>query len=297
MIDRKGEGAPDPEYVGYCHPPKSGQFVKGRSGNLRGRPRRPKTAAAGIPGGSEFDAMFVEEMKRQVTVREGDNIEKTSLERAATRAIGLKAAKGDVKAYKAVIDKRTAIDKRKQAEWEELLRMVLDYKREATEELMRRKMARVTGPDIIPHPDDIEIDPQRRIISNGPMTLEQKMAQDLMVTTWPQLDRKLATSRLFVMKDPKYLRQYHRMKKQMDIVYDLVAKRACKTNSWEEATLEERKEYLRKHSWPEVSKGLPRELARSEYCFLATFRLWLNVEPTKEQERAFLIEARKAFAA
>ncbi len=297
MTDEKGKSAPDPDYVGYCHPPKSGQFVKGRSGNPCGRPRRPKAAAVGIPGGSEFDAMFVEEMKRPVAVREGDNVEKTSLERAATRAIGLKAAKGDVKAYKAMIDKRTAIDKHRLAEREELLGMVLDYMREAREELMRRKMARVSGSDIIPHPDDIDIDPRGAVICNGPWTFEQKMAQDLMVTTWPERERELRKSPRFGAKDCKYLREYHRMIKQMDTVYDLVAKRACKTDSWEEATLEERKEYLRKHFWPEMSKGLPRELARSEYCFLATFRFCLNVEPTKEQERAFVIDARKAFAA
>ena len=118
-----------------------------------------------------------------------------------------------------------------------------------------------------------------------------------MATIWPERDRELRKSRLFVMKDPKYLRGYNRIKKYMNTVYDLVEKRASKTNSWEEATLEERKEYLRKHLWPAMSKGRPRELARSEYSFLATFRFCLNVEPTKEQERDFLIEARKAFAA
>jgi hypothetical protein len=65
MTDRKGKGSGGGEYVGYRNPPKSGQFVKGRSGNPRGRPRRPKTAAAGVFGESKFDAMILEEMDRQ----------------------------------------------------------------------------------------------------------------------------------------------------------------------------------------------------------------------------------------
>jgi hypothetical protein len=296
MTDRKEKGSGDREFVGYCNPPKSGQFVKGRSGNPRGRPRRPKAAALGTFGDSEFDAMFLEEMKRQVTVREGESLEKTSLERAATRAIGLKAAKGDVKAYKAVIDKRGAIDNRREAQWEELLKMVFEYKNEATLELMRQKRERRLEPEIIPHPDDIDIDFGRRVINfNGPMTRDQKMAQDLMVTTWPALDRDWRKSPLLVAKDRRHLRQYHKANKQMETLFRLIERRASRVNSWERATLEERKDYLRRNFWPTMSENLPPELARSELCFVSTFRRWLGIELTKEEDRALIREVREAF--
>jgi Family of unknown function (DUF5681) len=68
MTDRKGTGSGGGDYVGYRNPPKSGQFVKGRSGNPRGRPRRPKTP--GVCGNSEFDAIILEEMGRLVSIRE-----------------------------------------------------------------------------------------------------------------------------------------------------------------------------------------------------------------------------------
>ena len=110
MTDPEREDSGGDEYVGYGRPPKSGQFVKGRSGNPRGRPRRLKAATAGMFSDSDFDRMFLEEMKRQVTVREGDKVEKTTIECAAVRAIALKAAKGDARAYRAVADKRVAID-------------------------------------------------------------------------------------------------------------------------------------------------------------------------------------------
>jgi hypothetical protein len=89
-------------------------------------------------GGNEFDTMVLEEMGRLVSIREGETIEKTSLMRAATRAIGLKAAKGDVKAYTAVSAKFAAVENRRRAQQEELLRAVTEYKQRATQELTPR---------------------------------------------------------------------------------------------------------------------------------------------------------------
>jgi hypothetical protein len=105
---------------------------------LAAAPRRPKTVAVSVFGGNEFDTMVLEEMGRLVSIREGETIEKTSLMRAATRAIGLKAAKGDVKAYTAVSAKFAAVENRRRAQQEELLRAVTEYKQRATQELTPR---------------------------------------------------------------------------------------------------------------------------------------------------------------
>jgi hypothetical protein len=102
--------------------------------------------------------MLLEEWDRQVAVREGETVERMSVMRAAARAIALKAAKGDVKAYTALTAKRDAIEDRRRAQQEETLQAVLEYRAEAALELMRRKRERASGPEIIPHPDDIEID-------------------------------------------------------------------------------------------------------------------------------------------
>ncbi len=63
-----------------------------------------------------------------------------------------------------------AIEKRRRAELEEMLRTVSEYKEQATIELMRRKRERRSGPEIIPHPDDIDVDPVGAVVFNGPIT-------------------------------------------------------------------------------------------------------------------------------
>ena len=139
--------------------------------------------------------------------------------RAAVRAIALKAAKGDVKAYSALAAKRDAIEDRRRAHQDETLQAVLEYMDEATLELMRRKQEGVSGPEIIPHPADIDIDPKTgSIVFHGPLTADQKMAQDLMVSTWPAIEQEFRNSPLFEAKDPSFLRMYAKRKMHFDTV-------------------------------------------------------------------------------
>ena len=81
--------------VGYKKPPQNTQFRPGQSGNPKGRPKK-------VPTISE---VFSKELRSRVliTMRDGKRI-KTSLLRAIVKQFTNKAAKGDYKAAKLVLE-------------------------------------------------------------------------------------------------------------------------------------------------------------------------------------------------
>jgi hypothetical protein len=88
----------------------------------------------------------------------------------------------------------------------------------------------------------------------------------------------------------------YRRREKFGTVVRLVMKRASKTNSWDLATVEERMDYLRRCHWPTISRDFPPEFVQSEYCFKSIFRPWLGIEPTEEEEQAFLRKPVCSFA-
>lgn len=79
--------------VGYKKPPLHSRFVKGRSGNPRGRPKKSILAMMEI---------FDEEMERKITITEGDKTSRITRERAVYRQLINMALKGDVRATKMI---------------------------------------------------------------------------------------------------------------------------------------------------------------------------------------------------
>lgn len=85
----------DDDYeVGYGHPPKSGQFKPGQSGNPRGRPRGIKNLATDLE----------EELLNKVLVTEGGAQQETTKQRAMLKTLFAKSLTGDVPATKVLID-------------------------------------------------------------------------------------------------------------------------------------------------------------------------------------------------
>ena len=79
--------------VGYGKPPKHTRFVKGKSGNPRGRPRKPKPQPPRLSD-ALFDEYFEKEAYRSVALRENGQPIELPAAQAVLRALTTDAIKG-----------------------------------------------------------------------------------------------------------------------------------------------------------------------------------------------------------
>lgn len=87
--DAPGSTSSGKDYeVGYGRPPKVAQFKPGQSGNPKGRKRRHKSVAQ----------QMQDELNRRVTITEGGQAKRYSVQQVMLRSIATKAAKGDLRA-------------------------------------------------------------------------------------------------------------------------------------------------------------------------------------------------------
>lgn len=170
---------PDRPYdVGYGKPPVSGRFAKGQSGNPRGRPkgaRRRKVA----PAYEGLEDIILCEAYRDITVADGDKQLTIPMAQAVMRSISIGAAKGQSRAQRLFTMLVGRVELRKEDRRLALLEEAVNYKIAWERELERRAKHGVVGPDPLPHPDDVIIDPDTATVRVlGPMTKEDKLWLD-----------------------------------------------------------------------------------------------------------------------
>jgi hypothetical protein len=78
----------DQNGVGYGKPPKRTQFVKGKSGNLKGRPK----------GSKNFSTVIQEELEAPLRITENGKSKKITKRQAVAKQLVNRAAAGDPKA-------------------------------------------------------------------------------------------------------------------------------------------------------------------------------------------------------
>ena len=167
----QSDAQPAGERVGYKRAPVQHRFAPGQSGNPKGSSRRRRDAAAsGRYLSNPSQAALLDEADRVVTVRENGREIKLTMREVHTRRLMLDASKGGATAMRLVSQLLAAAEAAKRKEVEGNVEFIMHLKMDGEATLKRAKAAGQEPPLLIPHPDDIEVDPHTLKISiNGPM--------------------------------------------------------------------------------------------------------------------------------
>ncbi|MEQ8397583.1 DUF5681 domain-containing protein [Thalassobaculum sp.] len=154
--------------VGYGKPPKQTRFVKGRSGNPRGRPRKVKPQPIKLSD-APSDTFLEREAYRVVTLRENGQAIELPVMQAVLRSMAMDAIKGKRLSQKYLLEH---VARAEELHLQEKLQTYLrldTLKRDGERLLADRQRKGLPAPDLLPHPDDIVLNPRTgQAYINGP---------------------------------------------------------------------------------------------------------------------------------
>ena len=227
---------PAPYAVGYGKPPAEHRFEKGKSGNPGGRPKgaKPKASKAvntgfGMKAAEEFLRL---EAYRPVTIREGEQVFELPAIQAVFRAMGVAAMKGNRFVQKTLADMVAKMEADHHAMRFELFGSMVEYKHNWDLEIERCRKHGLPEPKMIPHPDDIVLNPNNGEVQIlGPQTKEQKQSLDEALERRSQAQddviyfaKKHRRTRDLKLKQ-RYLEEWHFEQRMFDIINDVVGPR------------------------------------------------------------------------
>ena len=141
--------------VGYGKPPAGAQFVKGTSGNPKGRPRGARNKPVDLQGGMFRDLVLREGM-RKMPGQQADGL--TMMGAVIRRTFG-DAIRGGVRAQELILRQMAIISQGDEALETEFIKTMIEAKVYGEKELERRAKRGLTNePELAPHPEDIHID-------------------------------------------------------------------------------------------------------------------------------------------
>ncbi len=170
---------PDRPYeVGYGKPPAETRFVKGKSGNPKGRPKGSKNMMPAL-NEERLGDIVMQEAYRTIKVKDGAKEISIPMAQAVVRSMAVNAAKGDHRAQKTFTDLVTKKEAKDKKLYDDYAQTMIDYKFSWEEEIRLRKMQGLPPPEPVPHPDHIKIDLSTgQVLITGPFTPEEKVKWD-----------------------------------------------------------------------------------------------------------------------
>jgi len=170
---------PDRSYeVGYGKPPATSRFVKGKSGNPRGRPKGSRNQMPALNEERLRDIVLAEAY-RTIKVKDGTKDVSVPMAQAVMRSIAVNAVRGDQRSQKMFTDLVNTTEAKNKKLHDEYLQTMIDYKLSWEEEIERHTIMGLKPPEPVPDPDHIQIDlATGQVRITGPFTKEEKVKWD-----------------------------------------------------------------------------------------------------------------------
>jgi uncharacterized protein DUF5681 len=102
VLDQTPQPEPATERVGYGHPPQSTRFLKGRSGNPKGRPK----------GSLNVRTLLAATLRERVVINENGQRKAVTKLEAALKQLTNKAASGDLRAIVQLVELATEAEEK-----------------------------------------------------------------------------------------------------------------------------------------------------------------------------------------